>query len=197
MMTDEVEKVTDDDESQQRPASRRKDPEPRQRSGGGWRFVLLGVALLVAASGSFAWWQTSGDEDRKTAETRDAVLLQARQDIATMNTLDYRKVDAGVKAWGAVTTGTLRDQLTQVSKEDRQLLAEQKKISTGRVVDASVVDLDASSATVIAAVEVTVQDAAKPDSEPTVKRNRFSADIVKVGGRWRIETLQQVAVSLS
>jgi Mce-associated membrane protein len=162
-----------------------------------WRLALLGVAAVVAVSGSIAWWQADRDEGLRAADTRDAVLLQTRQAISTMNTLDYREVDAGVKAWGAVTTGTLHDQLTQVSTEDRTLLAEQEKISTGRVVSASVVDLDDTSATVIAAVEVTVRDGAKPDAAPTVKRNRFTADAIKVGGRWKLETLQQVAVSVS
>jgi Mce-associated membrane protein len=162
-----------------------------------WLLVLLLVAALVAVSGALMWWQADRDPDRAAAETRDAVLIEARQAIETMNTLDYRSVDKGVKAWSQVTTGTLRDQLAGVSADDRRLLAEQKKISTGRVVDAAVIDVDDGSATVIAAVEVTVRDAAKPDSEPTVKRNRFSADLVKIGGRWKLESLQQVAVSLS
>ncbi|REK72793.1 hypothetical protein DX116_04110 [Aeromicrobium endophyticum] len=171
------------------------EPTTTARSRGPW--VLLLVAALVAASGAFMWWQADHDPDRAAAQTRDTVLIEARQAIETMNTLDYRSVDKGVKAWSQVTTGTLRDQLAGVSADDRTLLAEQKKISTGRVVDAAVIDVDDGSATVIAAVEVTVRDAAKPNSEPTVKRNRFSADLVKVGGRWKLESLQQVAVSLS
>ena len=170
----------------------------RRASGGGrWRWWLLLLALLVAVSGAFMWWQASNDEDLEAADTRDTVLMQTRKNIETINTLDHRKVDEGVKAWSAVTTGTLHDQLARVSTEDRRLLAEQEKISTGRVVDAAIVDLDDTTATVIAAVEVTVADAAKPDSEPTVKRNRFSADVVLVDGRWKLESLQQVAVNLS
>lgn len=164
---------------------------------GRWLLLLLLVAALVAASGAFAWWQAGHDADRLAAQKRDTVLIEARQGIETMNTLDYRSVDKGVKAWSQVTTGTLRDQLAGVSEEDRTLLAEQKKISTGKVVDAAVIDVDDTTATVIAAVEVTVQDAAKPGSDPTVKRNRFSADLVKTGGRWKLESLQQVAVNLS
>jgi Mce-associated membrane protein len=164
---------------------------------GRWHLALLLLAVVVAASGAFMWWQADHDPDRAAGQTRDTVLIDARHGIETMNTLDYRSVDKGVKAWSQVTTGTLRDQLAGVSADDRKLLAEQKKISTGRVVDAAVVDADDSSATVIAAVEVTVRDAATPGSEPTVKRNRFSADLVKSGGRWKLESLQQVAVSLS
>ena len=162
-----------------------------------WPLLLVTLAAAVAVSGLLMWWQADQDPLRAKAERRDAVLIDARHDIETMNTLDYRSVDEGVKKWSQVTTGTLRDQLAGVSADDRKLLAEQKKISTGRVVDAAVVDVDATSATVIAAVEVTVKDAAKPDSDPTVKRNRFSAQLVKVGGRWKLESLQQVAVSLS
>lgn len=162
-----------------------------------WPLLVATAAAAVAVSGLLMWWQADQDPQRADAERRDAVLIEARGDIETMNTLDYRSVDEGVERWAQVTTGTLHDQLAGVSADDRTLLAEQKKISTGRVVDAAVVDVDATSATVIAAVEVTVKDAAKPDSEPTVKRNRFSADLVKVGGRWKLESLQQVAVSLS
>lgn len=158
---------------------------------------LLAVALAAAASGLFAWSNASGDKTVALAENRDTVLISARQNIETLNSLDYRKVDQGLKAWSAVTTGALHDQLVDVDKENRTLLADQKKISTGKVVDAAVIDLDSRTATVIAAVEITVEDAAKPGSTPTVKRNRFSADLVKVKGKWKLENLQQVAVNLS
>lgn len=158
--------------------------------------ALVAVALLMG-SGLFAWWHTANDGSIAKAGTRDVVLITARQHIETMNSLDYRKVDAGLKAWIGVTTGTLHDQLSQVGAEDRKLLADQKKISTGKVVDAAVISLDDTSATVIASVEITVTDDAKPDAKPTLKRNRFSADLVKVGGEWKLETLEQVAVNLS
>ncbi|MET0819888.1 MAG: hypothetical protein ABWY58_02905 [Aeromicrobium sp.] len=198
-MTSQVEAPVETAESDEPQVPSDTTPTTKDGGRGRWRLVLLLVAALVAASGAFMWWQADRDPDRASAQTRDTVLIEARQAIETMNTLDYRSVDKGVKAWSQVTTGTLRDQLAGVSADDRTLLAEQKKISTGRVVDAAVIDADADdgTATVIAAVEVTVRDAAKPDSEPTVKRNRFSADLVKVGGRWKLESLQQVAVNLS
>ncbi|MFI5430110.1 hypothetical protein [Aeromicrobium sp. UC242_57] len=160
-----------------------------------WALVVL--ALAVAASGLFAWRSAANDDAVALAKTRDTVLMTARQHIVTLNSLDYRKVDEGLKGWAAVTTGTLNDQLAQVDQENRQLLADQKKISVGKVIDAAVTSLDDTTATVIAAVEITVTDDAKPDAEPTVKRNRFSADLVKVKGEWKLENLQQVAVDLS
>jgi Mce-associated membrane protein len=161
------------------------------------RMLLLAAAVLLAVSGSAAWWQAAHDESIDAARARDAMLVQARQGIETMNTLDYRSVEKGIDAWASVTTGTLHDQLAAVSAEDRQLLEDQAKITTGRVVDAAVTDLDDKTGTVIAAVEVTVRDGKDGAADPTVKRNRFSADLVRVGGTWKLENLQQVAVDLS
>lgn len=159
--------------------------------------LILVAAALVAASGLIAWWHTEADDKPDPAATRDAVLIAAKQDIATMNTLDYRDIDGGLARWKSITTGLLHDQLSQVGPEDRRLLADQHKISTGRVVDAGVLELADGSATVIAAVEVSVRDGRKADAQPTVKRNRFSADLVRVGGSWKLESLQQVPVDVS
>lgn len=154
------------------------------------------VTALVMASGLVAWWRADHDAEANRAAVRDVVLIAATTDIETMNTLDYRHVDAGLARWSAVTTGTLHDQLTQVSAQDRALLAQQQKISTGKVVDAAVVDLGDGTATVIASVEVTVRDGSNASAQPTLKRNRFTADLVDVGGTWKLETLDQVAVSM-
>lgn len=161
------------------------------------RIAALIAAALVMCSGLFVWWQSANDDAIGQAQTRDAVLVATSAHIQTMNSLDYRKVDAGLKAWSRVTTGTLHDQLSGISVDDRKLLAEQKKISTGKVIDSAVVSLDGDSATVLASVEITVKDDAHPDAKPTLKRNRFSADLVKVGSDWKLESLQQVAVNLS
>lgn len=162
-----------------------------------WKVLGLVAAVLVLISGAGAWWYSASDDTLDAAEARDVVLVQAQRNVETLNTLDYRKVDEGLKAWTAATTGTLGDQLRAIGPEDRKLLADQKKISTGKVVDAAVVDLDDRTATVIVSVEITVRDGEDTSADPTVKRNRFSADLALVKGRWKLENLQQVAVSLS
>ncbi|WP_293780714.1 hypothetical protein [uncultured Aeromicrobium sp.] len=183
---------TDDAADDQGPV----DPRPRTSRDrlGGW--LVLAAAVVVAVSGLVAAWTALTDDTIEQAETRDAVLVEARQHIETMNTLDYREIDEGLAAWSDATTGTLRDQLAAVPQEQQDMLAEQHAISEGKVVDAAVTDFDDSSATVIAAVEVTVIDDADPDAEPTVKRNRFSAELLRVDGEWKLEDLQQVAVNL-
>lgn len=163
-----------------------------------FQVAALVIATVVLASGLFAWWHTSQEaEPSGLGDSRDAALIAARSEIETMNSLDYRKVDEGVGAWGEVSTGVLHDQVVAITPEKKQLLADQKKVSVGKVVDAAVVDVTATTATVIASLEVTIQDDAVPDSEPTIKRNRFTADLAKVDGEWLLENVQQVAVTMS
>lgn len=185
-MSEEVEAITIDE------------AEPKSSHRRGWilRAVALVVALVVVITGLVAWWRADHSDEATRAAERDVVLISATQDIETLNTLDYRQIDAGLARWQAVTTGTMHDQLTQVGAADRKLLAKQHKVSSGRVIDAAVVALGDGTATVIASVEVTVRDGTNPAVQPTVKRNRFTADLVRTGGTWKLETLDQVAVSL-
>jgi Mce-associated membrane protein len=162
-----------------------------------WRLALVVLALLVMVAGLGQWWRADHDSGRALAQQRDAVLIAATSHIETLNTLDYRKVADGLAAWQSVTTGTLHDQLAQVGGDEQKLLADQKKISTGKVVDAAVLSLSDDTATVLASVEVTVEDGLNPSAQPTVKRNRFSADMVEVHGQWLVENLEQVAVDIS
>lgn len=173
-----------------------------ERADSSWRSVELGLVVLAAialAVGLFTW-NRAGDHDAEgvqRAELRDAVLITARSHIETLQTLDHRDIDGGLARWEDVATGTLKDQLLATTDETRQLLTDQQKVTTGKVVDAAILDLTDDTATVIAAVETTVADGADPEAEPTVKRDRFTADLVKVGDDWLVENLLQVAVNIS
>lgn len=198
--TDETDLESDavsDDGDDESPSAKDEKKQPATGRLSTTALIGLMVALLLGISGGVAWWSAAHSDDLAAASDRDAVLVAAKQHIATLNTLDYRKVDAGLKAWTSVTTGTLKDQFSSISADDRKLLADQKKISTGKVVDAAVLEVDGSSARVIASVEVEVRDGKDLSKDPTIKRNRFSADLTRSGGTWKLDTLQQVAVDLS
>ena len=183
------------EESVEAPAE--EQPAPTSAVRRAWPVALLALAVLIAAVGMFSWWRAAHDDDLALARSRDAVLRAATSHIEALNSLDYRHVDTGLAKWRAITTGTLRDQIDGVSADEQKLLADQEKISTGKVTDAAVFSLDEDTATVVAAVDVTVKDDLHPDQPATVKRNRFSADMVLLHGRWLVEKLQQVAVDIS
>lgn len=175
----------------------RDEVEETSRRIGPTALVALAVAVVFGVTGGGAWWSASSSDDLSLAQERDAVLVSAKTEIAVLNSLDYRSVAKGLKAWQAASTGTLRDQFTTITAQDQATLADQKKISKGEVVDAAVLEVDGDSATVLAAVEVTVTDGTDASADPVVKRNRFSADLTRSGGTWKVANLQQVAVNVS
>lgn len=165
------------------------------------RKLLIGVAVALVACLAFAVSAlvvhlTSGSSAGGAAATRDEALLAARQDIVVLNTLDYRRVTSGLQRWSDASTGALHAQLARVSSDERKRIAAAQTVTTAKVLDAAVVNLDtaAGSATVIASVELTVHPAGKPAQ---LKRERLRAQLVRVGDTWKVSSLDQVGVTLS
>ncbi len=159
--------------------------------------IALIAAAVIAVVGSWWWWQAAHDDQLAAAQDRDSALIAATDGVETINSLDYRDPDADLAAWEDVTTGQFQDGIAGITDSQRQLLVDEQKIATAEVVDAAVLSIDGDEATVVAAVEITVVDDAVPGREPTLKRNRFSAQMKLVEGEWKISDLKQVAVSLS
>jgi Mce-associated membrane protein len=160
-------------------------------------WLLLGVSVVALVVAFLAWRDADQDPDRDRAAMRDRALIEGTTAVETMTSMDHKDVAAGLEAWQSVSTGLLHDQLTAIGEDEQALLAEQGKVASGRVVQAALTELTDRTATLIAAVEVTVRDDDDESEEPAVKRNRFSAALVLVDGQWKIEDLQQVAVNLS
>jgi Mce-associated membrane protein len=158
-------------------------------------WLLLVLAVIAVAVAFWSWRDADHDPDRARAALRDTAVVQGTAAVETMTTMDGRDVETGIKAWQAVSTGVLHDQLLAVGDSEQQMLADQGKIASGRVVQAALTELTDRSATLLAAVEVTVEPV-DGSEKPEVKRNRFSADLVLVNGEWKIENLQQVAVNI-
>lgn len=163
---------------------------------GNWAWLVLAVGVVALVAAYLSWSGADDDPALARAELRDLAVIEGTAAIETMNSMDYRDVEAGLEAWRSVTTGVLRDQLAAIAADERELLADQGKIASGRVVEAALTELTDRTATMIAAVEVTVADQ-DPAQEPTVKRNRYSADLVLVDGHWLLENLAQVPVTTS
>jgi Mce-associated membrane protein len=157
---------------------------------------LVALALVFAAISGTVWWRDGHGGSSTEARARDAVLLQVHLDLATLNTLDYRAVDAGLARWSAVTTGSLHQGIASASASTKAAITSAKMVTKAVVLDAAVTSLDLhkGSANVIASIQVTKT----PDTgSPVVDRNRVSATMTLVHGIWRVSDLQGVLVQLS
>lgn len=191
VLEDEV--AHEEDESAPAEKIAKAPAEARQGRAGLWAWAVCGAAIIAVVLAFFSWRSADNDPDRARADLRDSAVIEGTEAVETMNSIDYRDVAAGVQAWQDVSTGVLHDQLVAMTPEDEKLLADQKKIATGRVVQAALSDLTDRTATLLVAVEVTVKGE-DVTVQPTVKRNRFAADLVLVKGTWKLENLAQVAV---
>lgn len=160
-----------------------------------WVWGVAAVASVALVLAFLSWRQAENDPDRHRAALRDQAVLEGARAVAAINTLDFRDLDAGLKRWQDVSTGVLHDQFVTAGPEQRELLAEAGKVTEGRVVAAALTDLTDSTATMLASIEVSV-GTADESIEPTVKRNRYAADLVLVDGVWKVENLQQVRVNV-
>jgi Mce-associated membrane protein len=158
-----------------------------------WRRAALAAGALAIVAGVALGWQ-SGRTDptpthaAATAAARDQVLIAASEAVETLNTLDHRDVAGGLETWESVTTGELGDQIAGIQADQAAALAEAGAVSTARVVEAAVVDLDAAAgaAEVIAFVEVTIQPGS---GRASVDRHQYSVEMRRVDGRWLVAAL--------
>lgn len=171
----------------------RVDAEPASIDAlGRWRRRAVAACAAAFLASVTLGWQLSLSAPPSAltgaSATRDEVVIAASDAVEVLNTLDHRAVEAGLGDWESVATGALADQVTSIDRRQRSALADAGTVSTARVVDAAVVelDVDAGTATVIALTEVTVT----PESgEPAARRHRYTADLRLVDGRWLVEAL--------
>ncbi|MBP2477795.1 Mce-associated membrane protein [Crossiella equi] len=157
--------------------------------------VLAVVVAGLLAAGSGWWWYASAEDDGlRYAELREQVRTTAERQITEFNSLDHRRVDEGVRRWLDNSTGALHEELRQSGAANRKQLEETKVVSTGKVTDAAVTELDdrAGKAKVIASVEIEV---APEGAAATVKRNRFQAELTRAETGWKLSALGPVPVA--
>ncbi|MET0135570.1 MAG: hypothetical protein ABW215_18480 [Kibdelosporangium sp.] len=152
--------------------------------------LLVTAATAFAAWAGWSWWQAD-DAAGAYAGSRQEVLEVGEQGIANLTTLDHSRVDEGLDRWLDSSTGVLRDSLVQGRDDSRKRLRDGKSTTVGKVVDAAVTELEATSAQVIAAVEITVTP---EGGSPAVKRNRFEAGLSRTDSGWKLSSLRTLEV---
>lgn len=172
--------------------------EPTEREPSRLPTVLLavGVTLVVAAAAVAVWfgisWFSAGTDDTLAyARDRDQVNQQGQTAIATMNTLDYKNADAGLKQWESVTAGGLHDELVNRKAASKDAIEQAKTATVAEVRSSAVFDLNsqAGTAKVIAAVRVMVTVEGQP---PVEKWMRIEGSMIRTGDGWKLEGIGQV-----
>ena len=86
----------------------------------GWRaqpLIATALVLAILAAGfaawsAWSWYQASNAGPSASAQLRDQVLQAGEQAVQNFNTLDYRKVAAGLALWEQSSTGPLHAEIS-------------------------------------------------------------------------------------
>jgi Mce-associated membrane protein len=158
--------------------------------------LAVGAALLAAATvftawAGWSWYSAAQDESLAFVSARDDALRAGREHLAQLTTLDHHDVDAGIRRWLDVSTGSLHDELTDTDDTTRATLRAGGAVSTGTVLDAAISELDQRTGTarMLASVEITVT---KAGEAPATKRNRFVAQLTRTDAGWKLSAIDQV-----
>lgn len=160
--------------------------------------VLLtaAVALVVAAAAvavwfGVAWFNASNDDAIAYSRVRDEVNRVGQNAVATMNNLDYNKVDQGLEDWEAATTGALHDEVVKGKAASRDAIVAAESVTHATVLSAAVSELDerAGQASILVALKVNVK---VKGEEPKDKFMRLAAKLQRTGDGWKLYEIGQV-----
>jgi Mce-associated membrane protein len=159
--------------------------------------MLIGaVALLVAAAAvagwfGVSWFSSANDDSLAFSRTRDEVNRVGQAAIVTMNTLDYRTVDQGLKDWEAATTGTLHDEVVKGKKSSRDAITQAQSVTKASVLSSAVSELDdrAGQASILVALKVNVT---VKGQQPTDKFMRLAGKLQRTEDGWKLYEIGQV-----
>jgi Mce-associated membrane protein len=164
-------------------------PPPRGPS------LVLGIAGVLAAAAAacaawfgWSWYASAHSAGLADARARDAVLQDAEQAVLNFNTLDYRKAAPGLQLWLDSSTGALHSQLAGSLKQEVTLVQGRKTVTSARILDGAVTQLDAGAGTasVMVAVDVTVTPV---KGSPFSERESEVGQLARTASGWKLSAL--------
>jgi len=150
--------------------------------------ALAIVAMACAAWFGWSWYHAAHSTSLGYAKTRDVVLSAAEQGVLNFNTLDYRNASQGLRLWLSSSTGTLHSELAQDLSQEVTLVQQRKTITSAKILDAAVTQLDTSSGTasVMVAVSVTITPAS---SSPYTEQESEIGQLTDTASGWKLSAL--------
>jgi Mce-associated membrane protein len=140
------------------------------------------VTATVLTTTAAVWLSVQVYEQRQADQRRQDILAAARQSALNFTSLDYRHYDrdSGNVLKGA--TGDFKEQFAAQTAELTKLVAQNKSVSEGQVLEAGIVRSDERSARVQVVADSKVTNVAVPKGE--ARTYRLQLDLVLENGRW-------------
>lgn len=140
------------------------------------------VAATVLTTVAAVWLGLKLADQRGVEQRRQDVLAAARQSALNFTSLDYRHYDRDSRNVLKGATGDFKKQFAAQTAQLTKLVAQNKSVSEGQVLEAGIVRSDARSARVLVVADSKVTNTAAPQGQ--ARTYRLQLDLVRTGGRW-------------
>ncbi|MEU6181048.1 hypothetical protein [Streptomyces coeruleorubidus] len=140
------------------------------------------VAATVVTTALTLWLAYGLYEQREADQRRQGILAAARQSALNFTSLDYRHYDRDSANVLAGATGEFKKQFAAQTDQLTKLVARNKSVSEGQVLEAGIVRSDEDSARVLVVADSKVTNTAAPEGE--ARTYRLQLDLVHKDGRW-------------
>ncbi|MFE6621363.1 hypothetical protein ACFZBP_35075 [Streptomyces sp. NPDC008086] len=147
------------------------------------RAMTAGLIAATILTTALTIWLTLGLlAQREADERRQDVLSAARQSALNFTSLDYRHYARDSANVLSSATGDFKKQFAAQTKQLTELVARNKSVSEGQVLEAGIVRSDADSARVLVVADSRVTNTAVPQGE--ARTYRLQLDLVREDGHW-------------
>ncbi|MFC8919173.1 hypothetical protein ACGF5F_07170 [Streptomyces sp. NPDC047821] len=150
--------------------------------------ALAVVTLLVTALSG--WLALQVYEQRTEEQRRQDILAAARQSAINFTSLDHRHYERDSANVLKGATGDFKDQFAAQTAELTKLVAANKSVSEGQVLEAGITRADDRSARVLVVADSKVTNTAAPQGQ--ARTYRLQLDLVHEGGRWLTSNVEFV-----
>ncbi|ATW52929.1 hypothetical protein CGZ69_29715 [Streptomyces peucetius subsp. caesius ATCC 27952] len=151
--------------------------------------ATLAVAT-VAATALSGWLCVEVYEQRAQTQRHQDILAAARQSALNFTSLDYRHYDRDSKNVLKGATGDFEEQFASQTAELTKLVASNKSVSEGQVLEAGIARADERSARVLVVADSKVTNSAAPEGQS--RTYRLQLDLVLERGRWLTSNVEFV-----
>ncbi|MFI6013957.1 hypothetical protein ACIBAG_34995 [Streptomyces sp. NPDC051243] len=148
------------------------------------------IAATVLTTALTVWLALSMYTHREADQRRQDILAAARQSALNFTSLDYRHYGRDSANVLAGATGDFKKQFAAQTKQLTDLVAQNKSVSEGQVLEAGIVRSDENSARVLVVADSKVTNTAVPQGE--ARTYRLQLDLVHRDGRWLTSNVEFV-----
>ncbi|WP_245238624.1 hypothetical protein [Streptomyces sp. MZ04] len=149
----------------------------------GERAMAAGLAVATAGTSALALWLgLQVYEQRATEQRHQDILAAARQSALNFTSLDYRHYGRDSENVLKGATGDFKKQFTAQTAQLTKLVAKNKSVSKGQVLEAGITRADEHSARVLVVADSKVTNTAAPDGQ--ARTYRLQLDLELKNDKW-------------